>query len=152
MRNNQDFDFDLVLTEVPDSADIDKCDDIPVSTSENIHDSGLASSSQINFDKYDDIPVSTKHEIDFDPPSPIIPPKNRKRARVSELNSNDSGNGSLEENSVLASFLEEVYDDIIEDTCFEVWLDFAVVPALIENFRPYIQKKKQLRAKLKTKK
>ena len=152
LRNNQDFDFDLVLTEVPGSADIDKYDDIPVSTSKNMHDSGLTSSSQINFDKYDDIPVSTKDEVDFDPPSPIITPKNRQRARVSELNSNDSGNGSLEENSVLPSLLEEVYEELIEDECFEVWLDFAVVPALIEDFRPYVQKQKQLRAKLQTQK
>ena len=105
-----------------------------------------------NQDNYDDIPVSTKYEVDFDPPSPKIPPKNRKRARVSELNSNDSGNGSLEENSVLPSLLEDVYEELIEDECFEVWLDFAVVPALIEDFRPYVQKQKQLRAKLQTKK
>ena len=51
-----------------------------------------------NQDKYDDIPVSTEREIDLDPPSPQIPPKNRKRALVEETTSNDSGNGSLDDN------------------------------------------------------
>ena len=59
VRNNQDFDFDLILTEIDDS-------------------------SQISFDKNDEIPVSLNDEILSDPPSPIIRPSNSKRARFTD--------------------------------------------------------------------
>ena len=82
-------------------------------------------------------------DIDYDPPSPVIRPMNSKRARYSMLSQNDSGYGSWNEPSVLTEFLNEIYDEILEDECFEVWLDSAVVPALIEYFRPLVEKRRK---------
>ena len=100
VRNNADFDFDLVLNEIdePGQINVDKYDDILVSTSgENVPDTGLVSSSQISFDNYDDIPVSTNDHILFDPPSPIFTPSNLKRARFtySEDDSDEELNNEL---------------------------------------------------------
>ena len=84
-------------------------------------------------------------DIDSDPPSPVIAPMNSKRSRCSNLSQNDSGNGSWNKPSFLTEFLNEVYDEILEDECFELWLDCAVVPALIEYFRPMVEKRRKQR-------